>query len=403
MVIFNYPKAMKRVFALFLFIYSPQLIWAQDGVRIDNFRIKLNGGSKYTQNLSVPLEIMASGEPREMRVSMHEDFKDNNSWLPFKPNYGLWAFNGGEGEKFIYIQLKDKFGGTTAVMKESVFLDKTPPKSPTVKIIAEKGFVNNPMKEVALDLLAEDAKYMMLSNAKNFIEARWQAFRPNTKWALKGTADGLREVYAKYRDEAGNETQVVSAQILVDSEPPLDGRVSINAEQKVTTDSKGKAALTIFARGASHIKVAADTVMSALPWIPYVASMEWKLTQQGKNTVYVKFKDQSNNEAPKLASGEILWDSTPPEDCNITINEGAKYSEDPDGNITIKLQAKGAVFMMISNGADFGNTSWVPFPKSQSYKWKLTQGNGEKKIFVRFKDEHGNETEVFTGTIIQAI
>lgn len=397
---------MKRLLAIAIVMSSASFVWAQPETetRIENFRVKINGGSKYTQSTVVPLEIMASGTPREMRVSSHEDFKDSPNWLPFKPNYGQWSFsNIEEGEKVIYVQLKDKFGNTTPVMKESVFLDKTPPKNATIKIIAEKGFVNNPTKEVALDLVAEDAKYMMISNAKNFLKARWQAFRPNTKWNLEGTADGMREVYIKYRDEAGNETNIISAQILVDSEPPLDGKVSINGDAKVSTSKDGKVSLTIFARGASHIKVAADTAMSAVQWETYTTSKEWKFAQQGKNGVYVKFKDQSNNEAPKLAYSEIMWDNTPPEDCSIVINDGAKYSEDPDGNVALKLQAKGAVFMMISNTADFSGAGWIPFPKSQNYRWKLTQGNGEKKIFVRFKDENGNETEVFTGVIIQAI
>ncbi len=404
MFIFNYPRAMSRLLALFLLLSASHLTWAQEtDPRIENFRVKLNGGSKYTQNAVVPLEIMASGTPREMRISTHEDFKDSPSWLPFKANVGQWSFNSGEGEKVIYVQLKDKFGNTTPVMKESVFVDKTPPQNATVKIVAEKGFINNPTKQVTLDLVAEDAKYMMISNVKGFLKARWQAFRPSTKWALEGSADGLREVYIKYRDEAGNETAIVSAQILVDSEPPLDGRVSINADAKVAIHKEGKVGLTIFARGASHLKIAADTAMSAVAWIPYVASMDWKLTQQGKNEVYIKFKDASNNEASKLAYDEIIWDSMPPEDCSVVVNDGAKYSEDPDGTVKLKLQAKGAVFMMISNSADFSNIGWVPFPKNQLYQWKLTQGNGEKKIYVRFKDENGNETEVFTGSIIQAI
>jgi hypothetical protein len=386
-----------------LSIGTLHLTQAQTGegdVRIENFRIKLNGGSKYTQSPTVSLEIMASGEPREMRISNHEDFKDNSSWLPFKGNYGQWSFSGGEGEKIIFIQLKDKFGSVTPVMKESVFLDKTPPKNATLKIVAEKGFVNNPTKEVSLELSAEDAKYMMISNVKNFIKARWQAYRPNTKWNLEGTADGIREVYTKYRDEAGNETPTIAAQILVDSEPPLDGKITINGDQKVATDKNGKATLNIFARGASHMKISTDTTFSGVEWIPYASSMEWKLAQQGKSLVFARFKDASNNES-KVVFDEIIWDSTPPEDCSIIINEGAKYTEDIDRSVTLKLKAKGAVFMTISNSADFANSGWIPY--KENYKWQLTSGNGEKKIYVRFKDENGNETDVFIGTIIQAI
>jgi hypothetical protein len=201
-------------------------------------------------------------------------------------------------------------------------------------------------------------------------------------------------------DEAKNETQVISAQILVDSEPPLDVKVLINAGQKVTNDKNGKASLTLFARGASHMKVSTDTTFAGVDWIPYATSMEWKLSQQGKNVVYAKFKDQSNNES-KIASNEITWDSTPPEDCSITINDGAKYTEDIDRNVNLKLKAKGAIFMMISNNADFTNAGWIPY--KENYRWQLTPGNGEKKVYVRFKDENGNETDVFVGTINQAI
>jgi hypothetical protein len=391
----------KILLVLPLTILSIQVAKSQEvEARIENFRIRLNGGSKYTQTPTVLLEIMASGEPREMRISNHEDFKDNSSWIPFKGNVGQWSFSNGEGEKTIYVQLKDKFGNITPVMKESVIVDRTPPSNPSIKIIAEKGFVNNPNKEVTLELSADDAKYMMISNSRGFIKARWQAFRNSTKWNLEGNADGMREVYVKFMDEAKNETQVISAQILVDSEPPLDVKVLINAGQKVTNDKNGKASLTLFARGASHMKVSTDTTFAGVDWIPYATSMEWKLSQQGKNVVYAKFKDQSNNES-KIASNEITWDSTPPEDCSITINDGAKYTEDIDRNVNLKLKAKGAIFMMISNNADFTNAGWIPY--KENYRWQLTPGNGEKKVYVRFKDENGNETDVFVGTINQAI
>lgn len=374
---------------------------AQEPAQLENIRVLLEGGNKFTQSGMVSLKIEAAGA-RQMMVSRSPNM-EGAVWQEFKTDYGQINLGNDEGEKKVYVKLKDKYGNATDVIEASIILDRTPPKNPKIAINAEGGFVNNPQRLVSLEIQADDAKYMMLSNSSTFKDARWQAYRTSVpNWKLE-PGDGLRKVFVKFRDEAGNESSVASAEIFVDAIPPLDPRITINGDQKFTNDPQGKVSLSIFARGATEMKVSEKSDFSDAEWQPYKTTMEWKFSpeKQGERTIFVKFRDQANNESA-VASDNIIFDNTPPEDCSVIINDGAKYAENPDKFVDLKLHAKGAVFMMISNNLNFAGARWEPYRENYP-KWRLTGENGEKTIYVRFKDEYGNETGIIKASIILAI
>jgi hypothetical protein len=387
------------VFFCFLLLSSFALL-AQESSQLENVRVLLNGGNKYTQSGIVTLKIEAAGA-RQMMVSRFPNL-DGAEWKEFQTDYGQINLGNDEGEKKVYVKLKDKYGNTTPIIEASIFLDRTPPKNPKVTINAEGGFVNNPERLVSLETYSEEAKYMMISNISTFKDARWQIYRTTVpNWKLE-PGDGLRKVFVKFRDEAGNESATASAEIFVDAIPPVDPRITINGDQKFTTDLNGKVSLSIFARGANDMKVSEKSDFSDAKWQPYKTTMEWTFNPeiQGERTIYVKFRDQAQNESG-VASDNIILDNMPPEDCSVVINGGAKYAEDPDKLVELKLSAKGAMFMMISNYLNFANARWEPF--RETVKWKLTGENGEKTVYVRFKDEYGNETGIVKASIILAI
>lgn len=374
---------------------------AQETPGLENVRVLLNGGNKYSQTGLVSLKIEAAGA-RQMMVSRFPNL-DGAEWQEFKTDYGQINLGNDEGEKKVYVKLKDKYGNVTPTFEAAITVDRTPPKNPKVTINAEGGFVNNPERMVTLEIHADEAKYMMVSNISTFKDSRWQAYRtvlPNWK-LLPG--NGLRKVFVKFRDEAGNESEAASAEIFVDDVPPLDPRISINGDQKFTNDPNGKVMLSIFARGATDMKVSERSDFSDAEWQPYKTSLEWRFSpeKQGERTVYVKFRDQAQNESA-VASDNIIFDNTPPQDCSVIINGGAKYAEDPDKFVELRLSAKGAVFMMISNYLNFAGARWEPY-REVVPKWRLVGENGEKTVYVRFKDEYGNETGVVTASIILAI
>lgn len=374
---------------------------AQEEAKIQNIRVLLNNGNKYTQTPSVILKIEALGA-RHMMVNTTSDFA-GVAWKEYQPNVGQINFSDEEGEKVLYVKLKDKYGNETKVLTSTILYDRTPPASGTVEINAEGGFVNNPERHVTLELAAVNVKYMLISNNSAFREARWQVYKPSLpNWKLEAGPEGLKKVFVKFRDGAGNESEVANDEILVDSEPPVDPRISINGNQKVTTDLQAKVKLALFVRGGQDYKLSESPRFDGADWQPYQTAIDWTLSpEQGEKTLYVKYRDQAQNES-EVAMAKILLDNQPPQNCKVVVDRGAKYAEDPDKFVELRLEAIGATFMMVSNSLDFANARWEAF-REVVPKWRLVGENGEKTIYVRFKDQHGNETGIYKATIILAI
>jgi hypothetical protein len=374
---------------------------AQEEAKIQNIRVLLNNGNKYAQTPSVTLKIEALGA-RHMMVNTTGDFA-GAAWKEYQPNAGQISFSDEEGEKVVYVKLKDKYGNETKVLTSTILYDRTPPASGTVEINAEGGVVNNPERHVTLELAAVNVKYMLISNNSAFREARWQVYKPSLpNWKLEAGPEGLKKVFVKFRDGAGNESEVASDEILVDSEPPVDPRISINGNQKVTTDLQGKVKLALFVRGGLDYKLSESPRFDGADWQPYQTAQDWTLSpEQGEKTLYVKYRDQAQNES-EVAMAKILLDNQPPQNCKVVVDRGAKYAEDPDRFVELRLEAVGATFMMVSNSLDFANARWEAF-REVVPKWRLVGENGEKTIYVRFKDQHGNETGIYKAVIILAI
>lgn len=87
--------------------------------------------------------------------------------------------------------------------------------------------------------------------------------------------------------------------------------------------------------------------------------------------------------APPVSNGTIL------------INNGAKYTR--SRNVTLTLDADNAVEMSFSNN----NPTWSAWEAYATTKsWTLTSGNGQKTVYVKFKDAGGIESDTYSDTII---
>ncbi len=70
---------------------------------------------------------------------------------------------------------------------------------------------------------ASGVKEMMISNRGDMADGVWEPYATTKPWTL-GVSAGLGSVYVKYRDNAGNESPVVAAGILVDPNAPPTGQ-----------------------------------------------------------------------------------------------------------------------------------------------------------------------------------
>jgi len=85
--------------------------------------------------------------------------------------------------------------------------DTTPPTNTSVVIAAGAGSTDNAV--VTLTLAATGASQMMISNASDFTGSAWETYTTSKAWVLTSGA-GIKTVYAKFKDTAGNISTAVS-------------------------------------------------------------------------------------------------------------------------------------------------------------------------------------------------
>lgn len=384
----------------------------QDDVIIDtkppeNGLVLINNGSKYAQKHNeIQLKIQATGAS-EMMVSNDSTFR-NAKWQSFNPLISAWSVDDNDGEKWVYVKFRDQAGNESRVFSDDVILDKTPPSKPFIRIQAPNSvydsinkytIISDEAKVVNLQLHAEDADYMMISNSSNFYAAKWEKFRPKYEnWELSGTEDGERAVFVRYRDVAGNISETASDRAKVDTEPPLDTKIMIDNNAEYATDPEMNVSLQLFARGADFMMVSNDPTFEGAVWEPYQRNKNWKLQgDEGIKTVLVKFKDFAGNTSPP-AVDDIILDRTPPTEGSIILDKGQKITNHPDKVVLVKVKAKDAELMQISNTQDFKGARWQAY-SNLNFNWSLVGDDGLKYVFARFKDKAGNVSEIYADTI----
>ncbi|MCS7018426.1 MAG: hypothetical protein RMJ87_12310 [Cytophagales bacterium] len=377
---------------------------AQDAIIVDTEpplmpRISIDGGNRYTKSNSVVLRLSAIGA-HEMQIANDSSFQ-NVAWRPYNVS-SAWTLPERDGVRRVYVRFRDQAGNLSETAWSEIILDRVPPTKPHIEIVGDMTKISNDTSAtVNLKISAEGAKYMMLSNTSNFYNARWEVYRTEVKnWKLGSPGDdGEKGVYVKFRDEAGNVSDIASTKIKLDRTKPIDCRIVIDNNREFTTHPDKKVNLTLFARGATEMMISNNSTFVGAKWQPYNTSIEWTLEgEDGLKNVVAKFRDQAGNESDIVADNIIL-DRKPPFDCSIVINRGDSITNDPDKVVVVKVKAKQAALMMISNSPDFAGERWRGYSEL-NINWALSGGDGVKTVYAKFKDEAGNESHVYSDDII---
>ncbi len=97
------------------------------------------------------------------------------------------------------------------------------------------------------------------------------------------------------------------------------------------------------------------------------------------------------------STGSILLPEGPT-NVSVWINWGAETTV--NRTITLSLGADNATEMLISNSIDFVGATWEEY-KTSKY-WTLEAGNGEKNVYVKYRDEDYNDSSIVSDTIVLA-
>ena len=128
-------------------------------------------------------------------------------------------------------------------------------------------------------------------------------------------------------------------------------------------------------------------------WEPIAANKETILAiPDGEVIYYAQFRDDAGN-LSEIVSSKIILDTTPPKIKQFHLNDGAEWTNHAEKKVSLTIDAEGATQMAISHSTDFSNTKWEPF-KETIPNFELPGEDGEKIVYLKLKDEPGNESKV---------
>jgi len=345
-------------------------------------------------------------------------------WLDYATSHNAWTLSSGsDGQRNVFVQVKDYVGNISAARTASIKLDTVAPQAlwgfssaNQTGILYTRTLANTLYVSSSEDVgTASVSGYygFALSNGNSTLSSGAVALTTNPFVAitLVDSGDGTKLVPVSVYDKAGNKTDA-NLSIVLDRTPPTPG--SLGIRDSVTganivggATSKSTVILDFAASDAlspvAEYAVSLDTASPATKtWNPYATSVsEDILSDNGPHTLFVWFKDAAGNETAGYASAAVSYDNTPPNSTltfssvsytstgNISLDYGSTTVG--DGGKTIDVQ--------FSNNNQV--TGWsaayrLPSAATQTIIWNLVSGaggsstNGTRTVYARFTDNLGN-------------
>lgn len=337
------------------------------------------GGADPTNSPSVSLAITWS-DATQMIVGNDSGFT-GGQWEPVSAARA-WSLPAFDGSKTVFVKFRDAAGNESAVLaQDTVFLDTTPP---TGASFAVAGGSPVPATTVTLNLFAANAVQVMTGNDPVFTGGVWRTYAASVTHVMPG-GDGLKPLYVKFRDDAGNETGVLSQVVTLDTGSPAGAQILINGGALYTTSAL--VTLNLSAADAVEMAFSIDGLAFSA-WEPFAPSIGYPLPgTDGTKFVYVKFRDAALNESAMVSSAIIL-DRAAPTGGSVVVAGDAPYTR--SSQVLLVIGATGASEMQVSENNAFTGAAWEPFAAARL--WVLSSGDGPKTVYVRFRDPAGHIT-----------
>ncbi len=120
--------------------------------------------------------------------------------------------------------------------------------------------------------------------------------------------------------------------------------------------------------------------------------------KEGINSITFDARDKTNNVAATLVWSFTIDTQAP--GGSVVINNGDASTTSTSVKLTLAAEdaTTSVKEMMISNQPDFGGARWEPFVGLKD-SWTLSPVSGERAVYVKFKDEAGNESGAYSDPI----
>lgn len=175
---------------------------------------------------------------------------------------------------------------------------------------------------------------------------------------------------------------------------PTNLAFSINNGDIKTRNLSNK--LYLSAEGATQMRIGTSEDLTSQPWETYTTLRDYTFTAgDGTRRVYVQFRDLLGNLSP-VVNDSILLQTDNTGYIGVWVNNGEALTNKVDVLLTILYP--GASQMQVSDRPDFLNAFWEEYITTR--KMKVSNGDGPKSVYVRFRGGSANESKSFSATIV---
>lgn len=400
--------------------------------------VTINEGDLYTNNLEVTLNL-CSPRANEMIIGADENLT-NAVWEPYTTTktWLLQAAGQFVAPRFVYAAFKDANGTVHGTYFDDIIFDPTIPAgniligdsmpispvldsalftsdsrvTPTSVRLNGVTYVQSPhalgqsttlpvlrstvTNTVEIFVNGQDDNSglaeMQFSDSPVFTETVWEPYSALKMWAPP-ESDGVKTVYARFRDSAGNASAVNEATFIFDTQAPVGG---LGWGERVIGQDAITATVYLGAEDSwgegGYIGEVADMRLSRDPsfvdaaWEPYTDSITLPISLTASSeTLYVQYRDLAGN-VSETYSDTLVLDTTPPsiyiqvEPSNVVTHTVKLYAYDEESDVTD---------LHISNDPLMFDAV-VTMPVTDTFEWVFDE---RQVMWVQAEDFVGNLSE----------
>ncbi|GBF89308.1 peptidase S8 [Raphidocelis subcapitata] len=353
--------------------------------------LSINGGAQSTSSPQVTLAISGTdNNPASLQMCLANAQTTAEACTPYEPfaatkNHTLPA---GAGSKTVFLWLRDAAGNAASAQAQITLL-----VVPSGSVAINGGAVWTNTPSVILNITAgEGVTEACVANTAVDAAAcqLWEAPVASKAWQLPD-GDGEKGVFVYFKN-AGNETGgPATAIITLDATAPSGAALSIDGGAQSTSSPQVTLAISGTDNNPASLQMclsnAQTTAEACTPYEPFAATKNHTLPAgAGSKTVFLWLRDAAGNAASAQAQITLLVAPS----GSVAINSGAVWTNTPSVILNITA-GEGVTEACVANTA-VGAAACQPWEAPVASKaWQLPDGEGEKGVFVYFKNA-GNET-----------
>ncbi|MBX7099570.1 MAG: carboxypeptidase regulatory-like domain-containing protein [Myxococcaceae bacterium] len=272
-----------------------------------------------------------------------------------------------DGTQNVFVQVIDHAGNVSDVGTDAVVVDTQRPTG-TITLVrgakaTDDGYTNNPLVTVNETWSDGDGGVVLVKLANTLADLGAAVYQPvsaSTGWFLNPNGQGLKTVYANFRDAAGNEMAMPGSAgdtktITYDTVAPTPAAASL-VTPAVTRSPTVTMALTTDLSDLSTVEAltvseeASFTGASTLGPAPYPGSGQRSITLSpgdGVRPIYLRFRDKSGNDA--VTSVSVTLDTLAPQG-SFTLTG---FLADGTASATLSSAAAGTVTLTPGGASEY--------------------------------------------------